>query len=197
MSARACSRGDAPGPRYPDIRTLVVLCRSLGAALPCSDKPKGGAATHPVQEVCAVDRGRSRRRQCLHCHCLPRARAPRSATDRRPARAFGIRYTSAPELPGAEAPSTARWYVRARKPKTRAEPSTTLPLSGSAHRTPPLPKLPTCHPGALFLGPRSIALHSRLYVVCTDIRGCVAADIDSPAGQTGREPRILPFFADR
>lgn len=139
MSARACSLRLAPGLRYPDFRTLVVLCRMLGAELLGSDKRKWGATKHPVREVCAADRERPQ--DSAHYSQKP---APRPASDRQPTLASGIRYTFA-----------LVWSVlspvrRAMKPETRAEPASTVPLSCPDLRIRPLGKLPTCHPRGLF-----------------------------------------------
>lgn len=135
MSARACSRRSAPGLRYPVFRTLVALCRTLGAALPCSDKPKRGATRHPSREVCAADRERSRRRRPCRERC--RAIAPRPATDRRPARVSGIRHRSGPGREFGFSPEH-RPGRKVRIPKTRAEPVSTVPLPCPDLRIQPL-----------------------------------------------------------
>lgn len=139
MSARACSLRNAPGLRYPDFRTLVVLCRMLGVELLRSDKRKRGAARHPDREVCAADRERPQP-AALH-----QPSAPQSATDRRPARVSDIRCTSERvrivDLPHARS---------AKQSKTRAEPASTLPPWCLDLRIRPPRKLPTCHPRGLF-----------------------------------------------
>ncbi len=135
MSARACSLRNAPGLRYPDFRTLVVLCRMLGAEPLCSDMPQRGATRHPVREVCAADQEQPQ----LAAHL--QLSAPRPATGRRPALVCDIRRTSARVrlLRSAHPPS-------ARKSKTRAEPASTLPPWCPDLRIRPPRKLPTCHP---------------------------------------------------
>src|SRR5690606_13143603 len=136
MSARACSRGAAPGLRYPDVRTLVVLCRMLGVEPLRSDKRKRGATRHPFREVCAADRERPRRYgiRRRHPHLVPR-----SVAVRRPTLASGIRYTYAPEPTGERTPGAARWCARSRRPRARVEPLSTLQPLRPVYRTPPIP----------------------------------------------------------
>src|SRR5690606_38768694 len=112
------------------------------------DKTKRGAARHPVREVCAAGRERSRRP--LHrCRC--RAHAPRSAAVRQPVRVSGIRRTYVPDTPGAGAPRIL--HVRGREPKTRTEPDTTLPLTGRQSPTPPPATAPRAGRHGLPAGP--------------------------------------------
>lgn len=138
MSARACSLRNAPGLRYPDVRTLVMLCRMLGAELLGSDKTKWGATRHPFREVCAADPERSQ------CSALRLHLAPRPASDRRSARVSDILCRSGRVLI-LFAPAR-----RAENLETRAEPASTLPLPRPDLRIRTHWKLPSCHPKGLF-----------------------------------------------